>query len=106
MPRNSEASMACHRIEYSTRNDSVIHAGRLMFQKFNAENEARDAYLEAVTSGRPEQQRLSGEALVYAGLMLDGALLDFSDTLRQVHALDTADLAQLIGLPSARTVVA
>lgn len=82
-------------IEYSVRNDEVVKAGRLMFQKHELEVKAVEKVERLKNNGFADDSVVMLTALRdldEAGLMKDGAILDFSDTMRQAHTLEVLRL--------------
>lgn len=85
-------------VEYSVRNDAVVQAGRMMFQKYTAEGEARAKVVRITANGFALDSTVMQQAardLDLAGLALEGAILDFSDTMRQAHQLESVQLDDL-----------
>jgi hypothetical protein len=84
-----------HHIDYGTRNEDIVRAGRLMFQKHCLERDAvkalKDVMGLAHLPNGSETIRLATEALDHAAVALEGSILDFASTIQAGFLLDRAE---------------
>lgn len=95
LERKARARGLTRVVEFATRNESVVAAGRDMFEAFRNENAAIEVLERVRRNGFTDEYELHANAvakLERTRTDLEKAILDFSETMRQAHALEPVEV--------------